>query len=46
MAISVLSGKHYAFGEVGVALPVSKLETMIQIAAYLDERPEDGGCRP
>jgi hypothetical protein len=46
MAISVLSEKHYEFGEVGVASPVSKLETMTRIARYLDERLADGRWRP
>ena len=46
MAISVLSEKQYEFGEVRVAWPVSKLETLVQIAGYLDERLEDGRRRP
>jgi hypothetical protein len=42
MAISVLSEKYYEFGDLGVACPVSKVETVIQIAGHLDERHEDG----
>jgi len=42
MAITVLSERHYEFGEVAVAWPVSKVETVIHIAGHLDERHEDG----